>query len=50
MTDVKEIKKLREDIDKEISDLYDIQTVLRSLQIVLNYQETGKPYNEDDYY
>ena len=50
LTKYDEIEKLKENIDEEISSLYDIQTVLNSLKIIFNFIETGKPYPENEVY
>lgn len=48
--EIKRLDNLAKEIDKQISDLYDMSTVLRSVKVLLNYKETGKPYGDEEVY
>jgi len=46
MTTIKDLEKLRKEIEKEIDNLYEISTVINSLKSIFNFFKTGKTHPE----
>lgn len=46
MSDLEYLEEIRIDIQKQIDDLWQMQEVLGSLKVIINYFKTGKTHPE----